>query len=147
MKTLFYSALAILIFFAVNAFAQDEHVAFFKNTSGDISLIRQDATITAAPGMEIMQTDTIRSGLDGSAGIIFKDGTMLSVGPSTEIDIERYTFQPKEKQYDFSLYMKKGTALFSTGKLGKLAPEAVKVNTPRAMVGARGTNFIVKVDK
>ena len=93
-----------------------------------------------------MRSDIIVSGPHSSGGIVFKDGTLLTVGSSTEIEITRYMFQPEEAKYDFSLYMKKGTAIYSSGKLGKLSPESVSLNTPRAAVGVRGTRFIVKTD-
>ena len=93
-----------------------------------------------------MRLDIIVSGPDSSGGIVFKDGTQLTVGPSSEIEISRYLFRPEEAKYDFSLYLRKGTAIYSSGKLGKLAPESVSLNTPRATVGVRGTRFIVKAD-
>ncbi|MEO8406964.1 MAG: FecR domain-containing protein [Oxalobacteraceae bacterium] len=132
--------------FANIAMAQDDHVALFKNVSGTVKIIRDKSDLVAVAGTQLMKLDSIASGPDSSAGIVFKDGTLLTVGSSTEIQISRYLFQPEEAKYDFSLYLKKGTAIYSSGKLGKLSPESVSVNTPRATVGVRGTRFIVKVD-
>ena len=53
---------------------------------------------------------------------------------------------PKNSRYEFSLYMARGTAIYSSGKIGKLSPESVKVNTPTATVGVRGTRFIINAD-
>lgn len=141
----------VLVFMAIFGFAniamaQDDHVALFKNVSGNVKIIRDKSNLVAVTGMQLMKLDIVASGPDSSAGIVFKDGTLLTVGSSTEIQISRYLFQPEEARYDFSLNLKKGTAIYSSGKLGKLSPESVSMNTPRATVGVRGTRFIVKVD-
>ena len=132
--------------FADVAMAQDEHVALFKNVSGNVKIIRDKSDIVPVAGTQLMRLDIIVSGPHSSGGVVFKDGTLLTVGPSTKIEISRYMFRPEEAKYDFSLYLRKGTAIYSSGKLGKLAPESVSLNTPRAAVGVRGTRFIVKAD-
>jgi hypothetical protein len=132
--------------FAQVAMAQDEHVALIKNVSGDVKIIRNSLDIVAAAGTQLMRSDIVVSGPHSSGGIVFKDGTLLTVGSSTEIEISRYLFRPEEAKYDFSLYLKKGSAIYSSGKLGKLSPQSVSINTPRATVGVRGTRFIVKAD-
>ena len=49
-------------------------------------------------------------------------------------------------KYAFSLYLDKGPAIYESGKIGKLAPEVVKVETPKATVGVRGTRFLIETD-
>ena len=143
MKIILY-ALLIAIFGLPNiALAEDGHVAIFKNVSGNIKVIRNKAELATTPGMQLMQSDVVVSGPDASGGIAFRDGTLLTVGASSEIEISQYVFQPKEAKYGFSLYLKKGTAIYSSGKIGKLSPESVNLNTPRAVIGVRGTRFIV----
>ncbi|MDX8400473.1 MAG: FecR domain-containing protein [Gallionellaceae bacterium] len=138
--------LSAILGFANIASAQDEHVALFKNISGSVQVIRNQSEIIPVPGTQLMRLDRVVTGANSSAGITFKDGTLLTVGASADIEISRYVFQPKEGKYDFSVYMKKGSAVYSSGKLGKLAPEAVNFNTPRATVGVRGTRFIINAD-
>ncbi len=132
--------------FAGVALAQDDHVAIFKNVTGDVKVVREKSTLVPVAGTQLLRLDVVVSGPHASAGIAFMDGTLITVGASSEIEISRYVFQPEEAKYDFSLYLRKGTAIYSSGKLGKLAPESVTVNTPRAAVGVRGTRFIVKAD-
>jgi len=126
--------------------AQDTHVALFKNVTGDIKLVRGGSTLVPVAGTPIQRSDVVVSGPGSSGGIVFVDGTTLAVDASTEVEIRRYVFQPEAKQYDFALYLKKGTAIYSSGKLGKLSPESVEVSTPRAAIGVRGTRFIVSAD-
>ncbi len=146
MRNIILFVFVILVFPTGNVAAQDDHVALVKNVTGEVLVHRLQKSLPASPGMQLQKDDKIISKTNATVGLIFTDGTLLSIGPSSEIDINQYVFEPKNELYDFSLYMKKGTALYSTGKLGKLSPESVKLKTPRAMVGVRGTRFIVKVD-
>ena len=144
-KTLFVVTLSLFFAWMGIAAGEDLHVAFFKNTSGDVAVIRNEASFAAAPGIRLMAADRVKAGPEASAGIVFTDGTTVSIGPSTEIEITAYRFEPKDKQYDFSLYIPKGSVVYSSGRLGKLAPEAVNLKTPRATVGVRGTRLIINV--
>lgn len=138
--------LAITCFLAQPACAQEDHIAIFKNVSGSISVLRDNATLEAEPGMKLFVADRLASGSGASGGIVFKDGTLLTVGPSTQIQIRDYVFEPKQANYAFSLYLAKGSAVYSSGKIGKINPEAVKVDSPTATVGVRGTRFIIEAE-
>lgn len=144
-------AVSVAILFAAVCFssvciAQDEHVAIVKNVSGSVEVLRSGTSVTATPGMQLLRSDRIVTGEESRAGMVFIDGTRITVGASTEIEVSKYLFDPRQAKYDFSLYVKKGTAIYSSGKLGKLAPDAVNLKTPRATVGIRGTRFVVTVD-
>lgn len=143
MRIILYTLFIAIFGLSGIALAEDEHVAIFKNVSGNIKVIRNKAELASVPGMQLMQSDVVVSGSGASGGIAFRDGTLLTVGASSEIEISQYVFQPKEAKYEFSLYLKKGTAIYSSGKIGKLSPASVNLNTPRAVVGVRGTRFIV----
>lgn len=137
----------LMLLIASDSFGEEAaFIALVKSVSGDVSVNRKDERIKAEPGTQLQKMDIIISGADGSAGVTFVDGTLLSIGPSSQVDLQQYVFEPIEEQYDFSLYLKKGRAVYSSGRMGKLAPEKIKVNTPRATLGIRGTRFIVSVD-
>ncbi len=144
------SAAALIAAAATAHAATDDHVAIFKNVTGSMRIVRTDAgadrAIDAVPGATLTTTDRVVSGPGASAGIVFKDGTLVTVGPSTEIQIRDYAFEPKDSKYAFGLYLAKGQAIYSSGKIGKLSPESVKVESPTATVGVRGTRFIIKAE-
>jgi hypothetical protein len=123
------------------AFA-DDHVALFKNVTGQVSVLRNGSAVEARPGMELFKLDEVVSAVGSSGGIVFVDGTLLTLGSSSEVVIRNYVFEPNESQYAFSAYLRRGTAIYSSGKIGKLSPESVIVETPKAVVGVRGTRFI-----
>ena len=145
MKRAILGAVAALLMTVQPALA-DDHVAIFKNVTGPIKVLRADGPVDATSGSPLFVADKVVSGVGGSAGIVFKDGTLLTVGPASEVHLRDYVFEPKEARFDFSVYLAKGTAIYSSGKIGKLAPEKVKVDTPTATVGVRGTRFIVTAE-
>ena len=126
--------------------ADESSVGIVKNVAGDVKIMRGNTAIPATPGAELMRSDVLVSGPKATSGVVFRDGTLLTVGASSEVEISRYVFEPAQSKFDFALFLRKGEAVYSSGKIGKLAPEAVNINTPKSTVGIRGTRFIVKVD-
>jgi hypothetical protein len=124
----------------------DAHVGLVKGVEGHVRVLRDNASLDAASGMTLFVSDRLVSDAAASAGIVFKDGTLLTLGPSSDIKVRDYVFQPKEAKYAFSMYLAKGSAIYSSGKIGKISPESVKVDTPTSTVGVRGTRFIVEAD-
>jgi len=141
----FLFAILLSMFFVSAAFAE-ENIGSFKKVSGDVSVNRMEEIIKAEAGMHLLEGDIIKSAADGSAGLIFKDGTIFSIGAETEVILTKYMFQPKDSKYSMRMNMKKGTAVYESGRMAKLAPEAVKILTPKATIGVRGTKFLVEVE-
>ncbi len=139
-----FTIIALLVFFT-DAWPQQE-AGLLKSVSGDVTIKRGESSVEANPGLQIMNTDTLITGDKGYAGIIFTDGTTVTIGPDTEFSINDYKFEPEVEAYAFSMYLKKGAAIYNSGKIGKLSPDSVKLVTPRASVGVRGTRFIIKVE-
>lgn len=124
----------------------DAHVALIKNATGSIHIARAEGSIPAVTGSTLQVDDRIVSGPGASAGVVFKDGTLLTVGPSSEIRIRDYVFKPSEAKYAFSVYLAKGSAIYASGKIGKISPESVQVGSPTATVGVRGTRFLITAE-
>ena len=103
-------------------------------------------SLLLAQGDPIFKSDVLITKTGSSAGIIFTDGTTIAIGQNTECNIEDYIFEPKANAYAFDLYLKKGKAIYNSGRIGKLAQDKVSLRTPNAIVGTRGTHFIIQVD-
>jgi hypothetical protein len=126
--------------------SEDAHVALFKSVSGHVRVVRESVSLDATAGTTLFVSDHIVSDAESSAGIVFKDGTLITMGPTTDVKVRDYVFQPSEARYAFSMYLAKGSAIYSSGKIGKISPESVKVDTPTSTVGVRGTRFIVEAE-
>ena len=146
MKAVICTALVALACLATPAFAEDDPVGLFKNVTGRVAIDRNGATLDAKPGMAVFVADRLRADASASAGIVFRDGTLLTLGSRADLQVRDYVFKPNEAKYAFSAYLAKGSAIYSSGKIGKLSPETVKVDTPTATIGVRGTRFVVEAD-
>ena len=127
--------------------ASDDPAGSIKTMKGAASIVRQEKVILAKNGEKIFARDILRTGADGSLGVIFKDDTLLSVGPNSELVIDEFLFAPAQGKLSFVARMLRGTAVYLSGIIAKLSPESVRFETPVASVGIRGTKFAVKVDE
>ena len=125
-------------------FAAEPHVALVKSVSGRVTVMQGGISREVASGAQLQVADRIVTAPGATAAIVFTDGTMLTLGGGADVQVRDYAFQPKAGKYGFSLYMSKGAAIYESGKIGKMAPETVKVETPKATVGVRGTRFLVE---
>ncbi|MCZ6590908.1 MAG: FecR domain-containing protein [Alphaproteobacteria bacterium] len=89
----------------------------------------------------------VLTGADGSIGVTFTDSTMFSVGPNTEIVVDKYVFDPNANNVSFTANIAKGTLQFISGKIAKLSPDAVKINIPTGTIAVRSTRFLVEVGR
>jgi len=121
-------------------------VATVQKVSGMATVVRQGQTMTVKIGLEIYQNDTLRTGPDGSLGVVFRDDTLLSMGPESVLVIDEFVFAPKQGKFSIVIRMLKGTAAYLSGLISKLAPESAHFKTPTASIGIRGTKFVVRVE-
>ena len=146
MKRLFIFCLTITILLPCLAMGKESPIGNAKTSNGDVVVIRNAKQIPLSIGDKIFPNDTIRTGTASSAGIIFEDNTILSLGPDSEILIDKYVFAPEKGIFSMIASMAKGTASYLSGIIGKQSPESVKFQTPDATIGIRGAHFLVKVD-
>lgn len=117
-----------------------------KVSKGDVQIERNGKSQAAPVGAVVEAQDTVKTGADGSVGITFNDNSLLSAGPNSELVIERFVFDSTTHQGQFDTRLKKGTLAVVSGKIVKQTPEAMRIKTPAAIMGVRGTEFVVKVD-
>lgn len=130
--------------FAVAAYAND--VGEIKTARGSVHVERGAERIAAAPGMSLRASDKLVTGADGSVGVTFLDDTMISAGPSTVLEIERYRFNSTTHDGQFDASLQKGSLAVVSGKMVKHTPGSLRVRTPSSIMGVRGTEFLVRVD-
>ncbi|MBN1141690.1 MAG: outer membrane beta-barrel protein [Deltaproteobacteria bacterium] len=119
-----------------------------KTAQGQVLVLRSGgARVPLRIGDPLYQNDTLRTGANGSVGILFEDDTILSLGPNSELTIDGYVFAPEQGLMSMISRMIKGTASYMSGVIGKQAPEAVRFQTPDATIALRGTHFLVKVEQ
>ncbi|MFI5295757.1 MAG: FecR domain-containing protein [Thermodesulfovibrionales bacterium] len=121
-------------------------VGIVRSVSMDAHILRNKTSIAAKTNMKIMTGDVVKTGPTGSIGLIFDDDTLVSMGPDSEFAVEDFLFNPSEKKLSFVVRMFKGTFSYLSGQISKLVPGAVRLETPDATIGMRGTHVLVKVE-
>jgi len=125
--------------------AQANDVGQVKTAKGSVHLERAGQRIAVAPGTAVRAGDTVVTGRDGSAGITFADNSLLSVGPDSSLAIDRYVFDPTTHAGQFDASLRRGSLAVVSGRMVKQSPESMRVRTPAAIMGVRGTEFVVRV--
>lgn len=137
--------LCALVLVTTAASAQDQRAGTLKTVVGDVQLGQGGAALAAQEGGGLRQTDRIVTGRNASTTFTLKDGTVISVGPNSTLELAKVQFDTTTQEGSLMLSLLQGTIRVVTGWLGKLHPEQVKVITPTSVVGVRGTDFIVEV--
>jgi len=127
------------------ASAADPAAGVFKVVRGNVSVERQGASLPAAVGMPVYQSDRIVTGADGSAGITFEDNALLSLGPSSRLAVDRFAFDSTTHDGAFETTLSSGKLAVVSGKIAHHQLDAMKVRTPSTILGVRGTKFLVEV--
>jgi hypothetical protein len=149
MTTLRWSVgvLALVVAAAAPAFAQQPAPAGrIKVASGAAFIVRGTDTIPAQAGQVVYAADSLRTGADGNIGVTLKDDTRLSLGPTSEVRLERFVYEPG-KDVGMVLRFVRGVAAYVSGRIAKLAPDSIRLETPAAIVGVRGTSLIFRVQE
>lgn len=140
-----YSIL-ILGFLAVAAARADQDpIGRVKTVAGEAYVISDQARVRAAVGTPVFQGSLLKTGPKSSLGVTFKDETVMSFGPDTELTVDNYLYAPAQGKVKFGSKLAKGSLNYVSGAIAKLQPDAVSVTTPTGTIGVRGTHFVVKV--
>jgi hypothetical protein len=131
----------IAVLMASQALAQEAGVV--KQSSGTALLERAGARQAIAVGNKIMVSDRVVTGPDGAVGIILRDNTMLSAGPNSSLQMNKFAFDTTTHAGTIDASVRRGTVAVISGKIAKATPENVSFSTPSMVLGVRGTEFII----
>lgn len=122
---------AVYCYAAVGSISKASGAIYFKAKA-------EKKWAVAAAGMEINEGDRVKTGSDGRMELGLQDGSRLTMGNNTEMEITRFLLDKDRRS----------AAIFIQGKLrAAIAKFSGKTNmwvkTPTAVAGVRGTDFIV----
>jgi hypothetical protein len=140
-RCLMVAATAAGILIAGAALAQD--AGRVKTVKGTVYIQREGRRELALVGAAVRQADTLVTGPDGAVGVTLADDTLLSAGPNSVLQIERFLYEPNQPG-SIEAALSKGTLAVVSGRIAKQAPDAMRVKTPAAILGVRGTEFVVR---
>ena len=137
--------LAAVLGFASSAIAAD--IGLVKVSKGAVQIQRGAEKLPVKVGTGLQTSDVLITGPDGSAGITFTDNSLVSVGPNSVFAIDKYRFDTTTHSGEFEGNLRQGRLAAVAGKMVKQSPESMKIRTPSAIMGVRGTDFVVQVDE
>jgi len=138
------AALMLSALFATCASAAE--IGRIKVAKGQVTVERKGEALPGAVGMRLEPADVLKTGADGSVGITMADNSLLSAGPNSILSLDRFDFDPTSNQGRFDAQLQKGSLAVISGRMAKQSPEAMTVRTPSAILGVRGTEFVLSAD-
>lgn len=157
MKSVFSTRVSLVLSLLATLLAPSTAVAETQADAevGEVSLVLGKAYRVAIDGSRhqlkrgsaISVADRIVTESNGHAHIRFVDAAMVSVRPSSELQIERYDYDPQNPELSAVKFnLREGVTRAISGDAAKSARERFRLNTPIAAIGVRGTDFVVNAD-
>jgi len=92
-RQIFLGVAALVLASVTPVLAQQPSAAGrIKVVSGSAFVFRDGRLVSAQAGQDVYASDRLRTGADGRIGVTLKDDTRLSLGPSSEVAIERFAY-------------------------------------------------------
>jgi FecR protein len=131
------------------------HQAIAGQAAGPVGLVatlKGSATVTRADAADIIplqvnrsifKNDILATGPNSWLGVTFDDETTFSLSPNTRVTVNAFVYQEGGKANAASFNLALGTASFVANLVAKSGD--MKITTPVATLGVRGTTGVVDV--
>ena len=107
-------------------------------TKNQVQGVLGGGTRVLSSGSDIFSNELVRTGEGALAQLLFLDETSLSVGPSAEVRLDRFVYNPNRGTGNVVIEASRGAFRFATGSQN---PVHYTIKTPLATIGVRGTLF------
>src|SRR5262245_41386621 len=101
-----------------------------------------ETSTTLSPGNELRANEKVRTGNRGQADLVFIDSTNLTVGPTSEVLLDKFVYDPTGSSGKVVLQATRGVFRFVTGSQDH---RVYAITTPYGTLGVRGTVVEMKV--
>jgi hypothetical protein len=116
-----------------------------KKVAGSAVVERAGQKLPVQPGFVLEKGDRLITGRGGKVGVTFNDNTRFAAGSNSDVSVPEYNFDDTTHQGQFIANVNKGAVAIISGEIAHSAKDAMKVRTPTALLGIRGTRFVVEV--
>lgn len=121
---------------------------------GSVDEIKGKGSITRTDGvkveieqsLEVFSYDEVTTG-KGRTAINFVDDTRVEITEHSKLIIDEFVYDPANNEGGFTLTAALGTVRYASGQIAKDNKENIKIQTPTATIGVRGTDFAMIVDE
>ena len=137
------AACLILINTPVNAKAPAGDIGSIK---GSGVLERGRDVIEGATGVGVQTMDTAVTAR-GTMRIDFIDETRVDITEHSRLVIDEFVYDPNSGKGSLSIKASLGGIRYASGQIARNYRQNVKISTPSATIGVRGTDFVMIVDE
>lgn len=141
-------SLTMLVFaLAGNAYAvEGKEIGVVSSFYGDVKDRHKGEAewIPAKLGLGIYALDMVKTEIKSKVRLTFQDGSLLNLSESTELEIKEHVYDPDAQKRQSLLSLAQGKMRVLCQKLTG-AGSQMQVETPTAVIGIRGTEFLVWV--
>jgi hypothetical protein len=130
----------------VRGVAAAQEVGTLAAVEGTVELGRAGNWTTAAIGTGVAQGDDLRTGRPGRARVVFQDDSVLTMADASELRIDEQTFDSNRGVAHSLLRLVQGKVRTVVGGYTERRGSSFTIETQTAVVGVRGTEFIVVFD-
>jgi len=109
-------------------------------------LERNGAVVTGNTGVGVKSMDTAVTA-NGQMQINFVDETRVDITEHSRLLIDEFVYDPANGVGKLGLKASLGTMRYASGQIAKRYKQNVKIRTPSATIGVRGTDFVLVVDE
>jgi hypothetical protein len=95
-------------------------------------------------GSPVYQNEHVRTAAASTAQLLFRDQTSLSVGPSSDVTLDKFVYDPATNSGSAVISATRGALRFVSGTQ---EPHNYQLRTPVATIGVRGTVVDTLVDE
>jgi hypothetical protein len=138
--------LAVALIFPVAARA-DDPIGQIKSQTGAVSVERAGKHIDIHVGDRVFRSDVLITAAHSSVGVTFADNSLLALGPFSRLSLDQFRFDTTTHDGAFDVSLRRGTLAVKSGQIVKQSPESMRVRTRVAVLGVRGTEFVVRAEK
>ena len=112
--------------------------------TGTATIVRNGVSIILNNGDNVEKGDVVQSGSNSTLGITFIDGTVFGLSSNARMVLNEMVYDPNGSNNSSLISLVAGTISFVAGETAKHGD--MKVDTPVATMGIRGTAVLVEID-
>ncbi len=131
----------LLVFTSQKADSAGQEAGNVKDIKGTANILREKKTLNAGENDPVFGTDTVKTFEDSRAKILFIDDSLLMIGENSSVSLSGHLKEMQKKQRTSVFNLVDGVLNVIVGK------SAFEVHTPTAVTAARGTSYVVWVEK
>lgn len=137
----------VLIFslFATTALANTP-AGSIGEMKGSGAIERENETITGSDGVAVQMQDTAVTA-NGTMRIDFQDETRVDLTQHARLTIDEFVYDPGTNTGSLGIRATLGGVRYASGQIAKRNRQNVRIQTPSATIGVRGTDFVMVVDE